>query len=125
MDLLWWDRSTGIGSSMLAVEAIDYHPLLVGAKIQSIPVCRASIDCWVGIFTGEVTPITPVQREVPSWSGTSLCLTAYEHGLTESKCVGVTGWMHLDLEVWITHAHTMTTNIRPADSAWTHLSHRA
>lgn len=48
MDLLWWDRSTGIRSSMLAVEAIDYHPLLVGAKIQSIPVCRASVDHWVG-----------------------------------------------------------------------------
>lgn len=96
---------------MLAVEAIDYHPLLIGAKIQSIPVCRASVDCWVGILNGDVTPITPVQSEVPSWSGASLRLTAYEHGLTESKSVGMTGWMHLDLEVWITHAHMMPTSV--------------
>lgn len=87
---------------MLAVEAIDDHPLLVGAKIQSIPVCRISVYCLAVFLMGVRVSLkcnTPVQREVPSWSGTSSRLTAYKHGLSKSVRVGVTGWMHLDLKV--------------------------
>lgn len=107
----------------------DWLPSPSRRSQDSVHSCVQSIT-WLlgGDFhrrKSPITPITPVQREVPSWSGTPSRLTAYEHGLTKSKCVGVTGWMHLDLEVWITHPHTLTTNIRPADSAWTHLSHRA
>lgn len=50
LDLLWWDGSTGIRASVLAVEAIDDHPLLVGAKIQSVPVCRRSAECLAFFF---------------------------------------------------------------------------
>lgn len=53
-DLLWWDGPAGVGASVLAVEAIDDHPLLVGAKIQSIPVCRTSADCLGVFLTGNL-----------------------------------------------------------------------
>lgn len=52
-----------------------------------------------GVSKGEFKSRTPVQSEVPSWGGTSSRLAAYKHGLSKSVRVGVTGWMHLDLEV--------------------------
>lgn len=54
LDLLWGDGSTGIRASVLAVEAIDDHPLLVGAEIQSVPVCRRSADCLAVFLAGNL-----------------------------------------------------------------------
>lgn len=54
LDLLWWDGSTGIRASVLAVEAIDDHPLLVGAEIQSVPACRRSAECLAVFLAGNL-----------------------------------------------------------------------
>lgn len=110
----WWS-STSRRSQDSVHSCVQNISLLSGGVLIGV---RVSLKCN-----------TPVQREVPSWSGTSSRLTAYKHGLSKSVRVGVTGWMHLDLKVWTTHRHTHDDDqhrlYRPEVSAWTHLSRRA
>lgn len=46
LDILWRDWTAGVRSSMLLVKAVDDHPLLIGAEVQSIPVCRVSYHLY-------------------------------------------------------------------------------
>ena len=129
LDILWRDWSAGVCSSMLLVKAVDDHPLLIGAEVQSIPVCRVSYHfyglrdsipfeyksqymlrtaLWVNTTTATCTVNAPVQCKAPSRSSTSSGLTTYKHSLPKAEHVGRSCWMYLHLEVWThrTLAHT-------------------
>lgn len=129
LDILWRDWSTGVRSSMLLVKAVDDHPLLIGAEVQSIPVCRVTYHLyglrdgipfenksqymlWTALCENDsiatCTVNAPVQCKAPSWSSTSSGLTTYKHSLPKAKHVGGSCWVHLHLEVWThkTFAHT-------------------
>lgn len=87
----------------------DWWPSTSRRSQDSVHSCVQNISGLSGgVFNGELKCNIPVQRQVPSWSSTSSRLTAHQHSLSKPIRVGMAGWVHLDLEVWITHTHTHT-----------------